>query len=214
MKYVALIAAFLVSASLLAQNKQDNLDYINYMTDPRDPKVIGQGKVMEEIRPIEMPFVEIVVGNGMKLHIIPGDEKEIKILAQENILHLVSSEVSDGKLVVRLTASLETYAGIRIEVPVGHLRKLHIQEGSYLNLPAESRFDSLDLLVQSGAFAECQVELEHFTCTVMGGSTLVLSGKSTGKARLSVKGGSQLIGKKFSCTEGQITVLGASQMRS
>ncbi|HMQ50360.1 MAG TPA: DUF2807 domain-containing protein [Saprospiraceae bacterium] len=211
MKYLTLIAAFLISASLWAQKEQEDRHYINYMTDPRDPKVMGSGEVIEEIRPIEAAFVEAIAGNGMMLYIVPGEAKEIKVVAQENILPLVSAEVSDGQLILRLTASLETSKGIRIEVPAGMLKKINIKEGGYLNLPTEASFDSLELLIQSGAFAECQVKLENFTCTVMGGATLMLSGESTRKAQLFVKGGSQLKGKKFSCNEGKITVLGASR---
>ena len=215
MKYLSLIILFgcLPCSNTFAQQPDlDELNHINYITDPSKPKVIGSGDVVEETRKIDMSFGELTVGNGMQLYIIPDSSNNILIAAQAAILSLVSSEVTDSSLTIRLTASLETYKGIKLYVPIGRLSKITIKEGGYLHFPSTiSAVDKLNLLLQSGALADCNINSGDFSCTVMGGATLNLDGNAKKTAQIAVKGGSVLNGKKFKCTRCNVTVLGASK---
>ena len=178
MKYLFCICGFLICFNLSGQVlKQNELDYINYMTDPTHAKVMGSGEVVDEIRAIETSIEEIIVGNGIQLFLTQGNEPNIKVVAQRNALPLISTEVKDKKLIVGLSASLETSKGIKLYVSLGSIASINIKQGSYLNIPNELNFNKLDLLVQSGALADCHVLADNFFCTVMGGSVLNLTGK-------------------------------------
>jgi len=71
----------------------------------------------------------------------------------------------------------------------------------------------LELLIQSGAEADTNINANNFSCLVMGGPVLNLEGKVSKKADIFVKGGSVLQGKKFECAECDMTVLGASKCK-
>lgn len=214
MKYLWYSLSFLFCFNLNAQQSVDNeLNYINYMTNPNGDKVIGSGESIEHIRKMDVDFDEIIVGNGMQLFIVPNDGQDLKILAQENILPLIHSEVIDNKLIVRLSASLETTKGIKLYVPIGKLSKINVKEGGYLNFPEQIKVDKLDLLLQSGSISDCHVMAKNFSCIVMGGSELNLAGKVSELADFFVKGGSVLKGKKFESTNCDMTVLGASKCK-
>jgi|GEM_PF-1397961 len=211
---IFLLQALFFYPCLFAQNTgHSELDYINYMTEPNAPKVVGSGKPVTERREIAASFDAVTVGNGMQLFIVPGEAKTIEVVAQAALLPLIRSEVADNKLTVCLTASLETSKGIKLYVPIGSLSKIEVKEGSYLFLPEQIKMDSLKMLLQSGATADCAVFSKTFSCKVMGGSTLKLSGKVPGSATIAVLGGSELKGKNFECSDCAVTVLGASKCR-
>ena len=97
-------------------------------------------------------------------------------------------------------------------MPIGRLSRITIKEGGYLNFPSIiAAVDKLDLLLQSGAVADCNINSGDFGCTVMGGATLNLDDTANKTAQIAVKGGSVLNGKKFNCTRCNVTVLGASK---
>jgi len=213
MKYLSLFLIctfFFASKNVHAQGLYErDFSYINYMTDPDDAKVIGEGTAIQEKRAINSSFDELIVGNGMQAFITSDDTKEIQVVAQENVLPLISSEVVDNKLIFRLTASMETNEGIKLYIPIGEIAKINIKEGGYLYFN-DSVVD-IDLLLQSGSTADCNIVSKNFSCTVMGGSRLNLEGDVSEAADIFVKGGSVLKGKKFECTKGNITALGASK---
>ena len=206
------LQAFFLYPCLYAQSaRQSEQDYINYTTDPDAPKVVGSGEPVAERREITVPFNAVTVGNGMQLFIVSGEAKSIEVVAQAEILPLIRSDVADNRLTVGLTASLETSKGIKIYVSVGNLSEIKVKEGGYLFLPEQVEMDSLKMLLQSGASADCAVFSKTFSCTVMGGSTLRLSGKVPDSAIIAVLGGSELKGKNFKCLDCDVTVLGASK---
>lgn len=217
MKNVAIVL-FLVCLSyscILAQKIDlEDQNHINYITDPSKPKTIGSGDPAEVLREADMSFEELVVGNGMQLYITSDNTPGILIAAQEALLPLISSEVSDKRLTLRLTASLETFRGIKVYVPIGKLAKITVKEGAYLHFPSIiSKLNNIEILLQSGAFGDCDLNTEQLNCTVMGGATLNLSGSVHKHADITVLGGSVLNGKSFKCSSCNVTVLGASKCK-
>ena len=211
MKYpLYLLGILLFSFNLNAQSPHD---YINYMTDPTHSKEVGEGEPIKETREIDANFTEVIVGNGIQLFITPNQDENVKIVAQKNLLPLISSETDDDKLTVRLSASLETTKGIKLYVPINNISKINIKEGGYLSYSNDVIVNHLELLIQSGAEADTNINANNFSCMVMGGSVLNLEGKVSEKADIFVKGGSVLQGKKFECAECDMTVLGASKCK-
>lgn len=204
---------YLLGILLLPFNLDAQHDYINYMTDPTHYKEVGEGQPVEDIREIAANFTEVVVGNGIQLFITSNEDKNVKIVAQKNLLPLISSEISDNSLTVKLSNSLETSKGIKIYVPMNDISKINIKEGGYMHYSNGEIVNHLELLIQSGAVADANLNVNNFSCTVMGGSVLNLEGKVSENADIFVKGGSVLKGKKFECTACNTTVLGASRCK-
>lgn len=211
MKNLFKFGAFLIAFNVNAQNRDAN--FINYMTSPKDPKVIGKGDAVEELRTFDAVIETVIVGNGIQLAISLGEDEGLKVVAQNNILPLVKSEVKEGVLVIRLTASLETRKGIKVYLSKSQLSTIMIQQGGILSNEETLDFDNLTLLLQSGAFANCKINVDSFNCTVMGGSTLNLKGSSQKFSTLLVQGGSNLNGEYFECSDCKTIVLGASKCK-
>ncbi|MDX2068686.1 MAG: DUF2807 domain-containing protein [Haliscomenobacter sp.] len=211
MKVLNGLVAFLLVLNLNAQDRDAN--YINYMTSPQAPKVVGKGDAVEELRTFNDSFKTVIVGNGIQLAIFSGEDQNMKVVAQNNILPLVKSEIIQGTLVIRLAESLETHQGIKVYLPKNQLSTISIQQGGSLAIQEPIEFDKLTLLLASGAFADCKINVDSFSCTVMGGSILNMSGKARTLSSLVVQGGSTLNGENFECLDCKTIILGASKCK-
>ncbi|MEO1629090.1 MAG: DUF2807 domain-containing protein, partial [Bacteroidota bacterium] len=157
MKYLSSITICLLffGSALQAQlntKNQNELDHINYMTNPDQPKVTGTGEPVEEIRQLNAPYQKLILGNGIQVFVTKEASKELRLVAQKELLPLINTTVKDATLIVRLDGSLETYKGIKLYLPLGELSNINVKQGSYLSLDAQ--IDQLDLLIQSGAIAQ------------------------------------------------------------
>ncbi|NJK83515.1 MAG: hypothetical protein HC912_06520 [Saprospiraceae bacterium] len=82
---IVLLAGFCFSStSIIAQvvDKQD-FAYINYMIDPDSAKIVGEGVPIEEIRVLDLPFNEVVVGNGMQAFFTNDKVRTVRVVAQK-----------------------------------------------------------------------------------------------------------------------------------
>ncbi len=207
---LGILAIVLLSPYLHGQTPIHNRNYINYMTDPTHYKEKGKGELTTEVRSLNADINEIVVGNGIQVYIIPGAKPSFTMEAQENLLPLISSEQVGQKLVLRLTASLETTRGIKFYIPIGSINKFRVKEGAALKMDSTLRMPFLDIALDSGAYGDCMIDADKFTCLVAAGSELILDGTAN-NLDLFVKGGSTLYGKLLKAQNCNATVLGASE---
>lgn len=211
MKHLFLVAGLCcaLASSVFAQKDSDK--GIRYMTDPRDPMETGRGAVVQELRdfPADSIF-EVVVGNGIQLHLVAQPAAGVVVAAQQNILPLVATTLKGHRLTVRLTAGLETAVGIVVNMPLGALNKIHLKEGAHLSADMSLQKEQLELFFESGSEGACALQMNQLRCTVMGGSQVRLSGTAA-EVRLAVKGGSTLLASKLETQRADVVVLGASE---
>lgn len=211
MKFLFTVLVVLFSGlSLMAQLEREPSKNINYSLSSQDEIVVGEGEPIIEKRTINYRFNELIVGNGIQAYISSDATNEIQVVAQKDILPLISTEIVANKLVVSISGALQTTKGIKVYVPMGELAEITMKEGSYLYLEDE-KIANLTLNLQSGSIANCDIIAQHFDCTVMGGSSLSIEGQVIGDADILVKGGSILKGSNLVCNTTNVTVLGASK---
>lgn len=182
--------------------------HIHYMTSPTDPKVIGSGELVTKPINLNEPFGEVVVGNGISVAIAPAYQN-LQITAENNILPLVDVHILEGQLVIKLSASLETFKGIKILIPASNINKITAKEGANLEYANDERTKSASIFLQSGASANCNVQLENFSTTVMGGASMSIQGNAQ-HSQIVVKGGSLMEGKNLKNEDVDVTLLGSS----
>jgi hypothetical protein len=182
--------------------------HINYITSTTAQKVIGSGEAVTKPINLDKPFDEIVVGNGISVAISPA-YKNLQITAENNLLPLVDVQILEGQLVVKLSASLETFKGIKIQVPAANISKITAKEGANIEFVNDEHTKSASILLQSGAAAACNIQLENFSTTVMGGASLSIQGNAQ-HSKIVVKGGSVMEGNNLKNGDVDITLLGSS----
>jgi hypothetical protein len=70
-----------------------------YATAPTQATVVGSGRMVSESRPVQ-GFHTVVVTGGVHALVTDGSDDSLEITAEDNILPLVASTVSDGRLTV------------------------------------------------------------------------------------------------------------------
>lgn len=203
---------FLIGIGLgmaLGSHAQKPENHLRYTVDPGLPLEVGKGAVLAEPRPLEGELTEIVVGNGIQLYLTREPASGLIVEAQPNILPLVQTLQSGNQLIVRLSAGLETSEGVKIKIALGHLQKIHLKEGAYFEADSTLVMDELVLFFESGSQGKCDLNVQRFSGTVMGGSFVRLNG-AVANGTIKVVGGSELAAEKLQLQAVGITVLGAS----
>ncbi len=199
MRIITTLALSCLSILLLAQcssnARMTNKEVLEYKTSPIAKIEIGKGELIEELRTLDANFQEIVVGNGIYLHLMP-EADYVQVKAQANILSLVETKVQNGKLNVRLTGSLKTKEGIHLYMGLQGASKLTIKEGARLDMDGSIKTEKLELSILSGSYGKIQVENEYLNAKVMSGSVLIVEGE-TKQADIFVNSGSVFSGKQY-----------------
>lgn len=196
---------FLFLSPLNAQHND-----LNYKTAPNHYQEIGKGQMHQENRYSDQLFNKIVVGNGIQLLLTTNTHSHWTVEAQKNLIPLVSSTIDNNTLTLSLKSGLHTKKGIKVYIPMHHIQQITVKEGAHLHIAQTPQQEQFHLYLQSGSTADCNIKTNQFIATVMGGSSLHLQGTATQQAHINIKGGSTLNGDRFSCTTGNITVLGHS----
>ena len=161
---------FLIGIGLgiaLGGNAQQPENHLRYTVDPQLPLEIGTGAVLAEPRPQGDELTEIVVGNGIQLYLIREPLSGLVVEAQPNILPLVQTLQSGNQLTVKLSTGLETFEGIKIKIALGQLQKIHLKEGAYFEADSTLAMDELALFFESGSQGKCDLNVQHFSCTII-----------------------------------------------
>jgi hypothetical protein len=133
------------------------------------PGTSGSGPTTSEVRSVD-PFSRVEVGNGIGLTVHVGGAPGVEVLAEENILPLISATVEDGVLRIRATESFTTSSGVMVATSVSALDGISVLGGSQAQIEGLAN--------------------EHFDITLSGGAGLAVAGRAT-EVSLDASGGAK-----------------------
>jgi len=116
----------------------------------------GNGVVAEETRKITEDFTEISAAEGLDVFITQGDEFEIMVEADENVIELIATDIRDGKLRIHTTENIGR-ATKKIYVSLPEITVLESSSGADLIGQNEIKANKLDLEASSGSDIEVEV---------------------------------------------------------
>ncbi len=138
----------------------------------------GSGDIVTEERTIS-GVESVSVSAGMNLHIQQTGTETLKIEAQDNILPLITTEVSDGSLTIRyksiILGGMATRGPVNIYLTVKDLNEIRLSSGSRL----ESQLietQNLAVNLSSGSRGSIEVDAKELTVRLSSGSDLRASG--------------------------------------
>lgn len=97
------------------------------------PAVVGQGPVVTEDRQVE-PFTSVEIRNGIKLVLSIGATTSVQVSAQQNLVPLVSTAVSSGKLTAQTTQSVVASGPITVTVVTPSVTALTMSDGAFADV--------------------------------------------------------------------------------
>lgn len=91
-----------------------------------EPPVLGDGRVKEEIRSLA-PFRRVEVGSVIEATVAIGRQASVTVIAEENLLPLITTVVRDGTLVAELEGNRPTEGdGVRGRIVRNHPLRMSI----------------------------------------------------------------------------------------
>lgn len=145
------------------------------------PAMAGNGNSNEtQIRNVS-GFNAIDVATGIDLYITMGSSEEVKIVADDDIINDIKTEVKDGTLRIYMKRNnWFNWGGNRTRkafVTVKELNKLHASSGSDVKSENLLEGESLEVSASSGSDIEIEVKYKNFSIDASSGSDAEIKGK-------------------------------------
>jgi hypothetical protein len=119
-------------------------------------------------------FDRVEIRNGIQLRLTVGPTTSVQLSAQQNILPLVSTTVSGGKLTAQTTQSVISTAPIAVTVTTPSLVALSMFAGAVADVNGVAA-EAFALEADSGAHAKLVGTVDTFTLTARNGALLELN---------------------------------------
>lgn len=162
----------------------------------------------EEKRNVES-FNKVSVSGGVDLYIEQGDAYEVVVIADENVINNLITEVKGDELKIYLKRNVRWMKKADVYITVKNLRSISASGGSDVESKGVLNFDKLSIASSGGSDIELELEVDELRVATSGGSDVDLDG-SAHTLKLTASGGSDFDGYNFKTKEVIVTASGGS----
>lgn len=163
--------------------------------------ISGKGHIISQERSLAS-YSSIHVDRGIDLFLGEEGIQQVKVSAQQNLMDIVKTWVSNNTLYISLDKDWTVKNGdIKVFIPISHLRqlkKLSASGGSDVVSKHLIKNDSFTLLASGGTDIQLALEVNKLDCKSDGGSDIVLSGMAQ-SMEVHSSGGSDLDAQELRC---------------
>ena len=138
--------------------------------------VYGNGNVVSEDREAGS-FDRLKVSSGIDVFITQGDMESIKVVADENILEYISTDIYDNTLTVKTTAIIRKAKSKEVHLVYKKLSDIDISSAGDVEGTNLMKADELHLDLSSAGDLDLEVEASRITCNISSAGDARLSGK-------------------------------------
>lgn len=158
----------------------------------------GNGNVKEEVRDCNK-FDAISVARGMNVYVTQGPETRVVVVADENLLEYIETDVSDRTLRITCTKGIHKAKSKKVMVTVPNLEKVNATAGSNFFTETPIKISSLEIRATAGSNIHFNMEEGEAEISASAGSNIFLSGntksmKVKANSGSNVKAGELLVG--------------------
>jgi hypothetical protein len=151
------------------------------------PAVVGQGPEVTEVRQVE-PFTTVEIKNGIKLVLSIGQTTSVQVTAQQNLVPLVSTTVSNGKLTAQTTQSVIASGPLTVTVVTPSLTALTTSAGAFVEATGLTG-DSFELVSDTGSNVKLTGSTGALSITAREGTLLQLEGFAARDVNVNLQNG-------------------------
>jgi hypothetical protein len=137
--------------------------------------VYGNGNVVTEERSADS-FNRLKVSSGIDVFITQGDEESIKVIADENLLEYIKTEIFDNTLKVYTEANIRNARSKEVHLVYRQLREIDISSAGDVEGTNRMKADDLDLDLSSAGDLVLDVEAKRINCNISSAGDARLSG--------------------------------------
>lgn len=123
-------------------------------------------------------FNEIDVSEGIKVTLTMGDEEKVEVIADEDYIEKVMTEVDNNSLNIYIKGNNNWMKGRKVEVKVvaKKIAKIHASSGSSLNSTNKIKNNEIKISVSSGAGANIECEGDYVYVSTSSGAQAKVKG--------------------------------------
>jgi hypothetical protein len=137
--------------------------------------VFGNGKVETEARPAAS-FNRLKVSSGIDVFITQGDEESIKVIADENLLEYIKTEITDNTLEIYTEAIILKAESKEVHLVFKQLGEIDISSAGDVDGTNRIKADDLNLDLSSAGDLVIDVEATRINCNISSAGDARLSG--------------------------------------
>ena len=137
----------------------------------------GNGTVTDEKREITGDFTEVSSSEGLDVYVTQGDDFEIVVEADENIIDLIGTDIRDGKLKIHARENIGR-ATKKIYVSLPQITGLESSSGSDLTVTNHIRAEKISLEASSGSHLEVELTADEVEADTSSGADIRMSGEA------------------------------------
>ncbi|HET7899401.1 MAG TPA: head GIN domain-containing protein [Flavisolibacter sp.] len=153
-------------------------------------KVTGDGPVVSETRPVP-DFTGIDQRVGATVYYTQSPNYKVEVSAQQNILDVLQTYVSNNKLVVKFKDGVQvrSHESIRVEVAAPQVNSVHMSGSGNLYITGPFTPGSLDLAISgSGDMNITELNTGFLEAVISGSGNIRISKGSAGEEKLKISG--------------------------
>lgn len=151
----------------------------------------GNGNVQTEKRTITDKFTKIEVNRGIEVVIEQGDQVEVQVEADQNLLKHITTKVENGTLIVSSDENIYSAETEKVTIKMPVIEGLSTTSGS--NIKSKMTLKGTSISISSSSGSEIQADLEYDTINAetTSGSNITIAGKAL-KLKTNASSGSEL----------------------
>ncbi len=137
----------------------------------------GNGEVVKDRREINDDFTVISASEGLDVFVTQGSDYEITVEADENIIDLIGTDISDGKLKVHAIENIGR-ATKKIYVTLPEVSAMYVSSGADLVSQGVIKADKISLDASSGADLRVELTADEVDADSSSGADIRISGQA------------------------------------
>lgn len=137
--------------------------------------VYGNGSVVTEDRHADS-FNRLKVSCGLDVFITQGEKESIKVIADENLLEYIKTEIFDNTLKIYTDANIRHAKSKEVHLVYKQLREIDISSAGDVEGTNRMKADDLDLDLSSAGDLVLDVEATSINCNISSAGDARLSG--------------------------------------
>lgn len=141
------------------------------------PTIKGNGNVVEQERHLN-DFDKIKASRGMNVYITQGNETEVLVKADENLLEVIKTEVVGDVLEVKATSNIRNAEENKVFITLPEVESIKASAGCNVYSENEINSKSLEISASAGSNIHLSIKTQEASAKASAGSNINLEGEA------------------------------------
>ncbi len=171
----------------------------------------GNGNVKEQEREINA-FRNIKVNGAFSIYLTQSDDYSLKIVADENLLEIIKTEVMGNILHISTDKSINKSKEMSLYIGFKYLDKLKANGAINLKSNQLLRFDKLEIEINGASSANLELSANQLKINNSGASSIILAGKCE-LVYIDISGAGSVDASELTAKKGSIDISGVGSAK-